>query len=250
MLVVLGSAMLFFMFHAKLEAQNLYGAIAGESVATQLNNYEIVVRLIRYEVKPRHRVPFRKLVKDYVRHSLNQKVNILSEAYFEQEEPSVLWIIERWANRNELEMISRKPKFKLIESASRKVLIEPAQIIYAKDLEPISKQLWRRRAEKRDKPITIMLFVDTRDGTENDFKSIYHGAMPEFRSEPGVINYQLSQLDHDQTQFVTYEKFRDESAFQYHLNFPPIKPVIDYLNTSIEKPPFQNGIHRLIKFGP
>jgi len=74
--------------------------------------------------------------------------------------------------------------------------------------------------------------------------------MPQFRSEPGVINYQLSQLEEDGTQFVTYEKFRNEDAFQYHLNFPPIQPVIDYLNTSIKKQPFETGLHRLIEFAP
>jgi quinol monooxygenase YgiN len=74
--------------------------------------------------------------------------------------------------------------------------------------------------------------------------------MPQFRSEPGVINYQLSQLQEDSTRFVTYEKFRSEDAFQYHLNFPPIQPVIDYLNSSIKKQPFQTGLHRLIEFAP
>jgi quinol monooxygenase YgiN len=101
-----------------------------------------------------------------------------------------------------------------------------------------------------DKPITIMLFVDSKAGTEGIFKEVYHAAMPQFRSEPGVINYQLSQLEEDSTQFVTYEKFRSEEAFRYHLNFPPIQPVIDYLNNHIKKQPFQTGLHRLIGFTP
>ena len=105
-------------------------------------------------------------------------------------------------------------------------------------------------AKKEDKPLTIMLFVDAKTGTADNFKTVYHTAMPQFRGEPGVINYQLSQLDEDSTQFVTYEKFRNEDAFQYHLNFPPIQPVIDYLNTSIKKQPFQTGLHRLKRFAP
>lgn len=91
-----------------------------------------------------------------------------------------------------------------------------------------------------------MLFVDAKPGTEKRFQQVYHAAMPQFRGEPGVINYQLSQLADDSTRFVTYEKFRSEEAFQYHLNFPPIQPVIDYLNTSIRQQPFQKGLHRLI----
>lgn len=64
------------------------------------------------------------------------------------------------------------------------------------------------------------------------------------------MTYQLSQFKEDSTQFVTFEKFRSNDAFQYHLKFPPIQPVIDYLNMSIKKQPFQDGIHNLIEFAP
>ena len=101
-------------------------------------------------------------------------------------------------------------------------------------------------SRKRYTPIVIMLFVDSKKGTEDDFTKLYDTAMPKFRSEPGVITYGLSQFEDDRTQFVTYEKFRNEDAFKYHLNFPPIQPVLDYLNTSIKRQPFQTGLHRLV----
>jgi quinol monooxygenase YgiN len=123
-------------------------------------------------------------------------------------------------------------------------------MIYVKDLEPLTKKQWRKTSKKGEEQLTIMLFVDAKKGTENNFMEVYHKAMPEFRSEPGVVTYQLSQLKEDNSQFVTFEKFRNKEAFQYHLNFPPIQPVIDYLNTSIKKQPFQDGIHNLIEFAP
>lgn len=210
----------------------------------------IVSRLIRYEVQPEFQAAFRQAVSDYVFQSLKTETNILSEAYYEQTDSTVLWVIERWSNKDELDKAGKSSEFKAIESLSRSSLKQPARMIYMKDLEPLSKQQWRNAAEKQDQPITIMLFVDAKPGTENNFKEVYHTAMPQFRSEPGVINYQLSQLEEDSTQFVTYEKFRNEDAFQYHLNFPPIQPVIGYLNTSIKKQPFETGLHRLIEFAP
>jgi quinol monooxygenase YgiN len=245
--VVISIAVLFFMIHTLLKAQDLKGPTADDAVA---KHSETAARLTRYEVKRQHRAAFRKMANKYVHHSLRQKSNILSEAYYEQENPSVIWIIERWENKNELEKNSKRPPFRVIESVSKKVLVQPAKITDVKDLEPLSKQQWRTVAMNGDKPITIMLFVDAQAGTESHFKEIYHTAMPQFRSEPGVIAYQLSQLEGDSTQFVTYEKFRDENAFQYHLKFPPIQPVIDYLETSIKRQPFQTGIHRLIEFAP
>lgn len=214
------------------------------------DNEEDVTVLTRYEVKKGYKKKFRKVLRKYVRHAIANKSNIMAEAYYEQENPSILWVIERWDSKSGLEKMRNGVKFKLIKLLSEKKLIQPAKTIYVKDLEPISKKEWRREPKGEDKPITIMLFVDSKVGTEGFFKEVYHTAMPQFRSEPGVINYQLSQLEEDSTQFVTYEKFRSEDAFQYHLNFPPIQPVIDYLNTSIKKQPFQTGLHRLIAFTP
>lgn len=224
----------------KTKAQNL----------NQMDHTKATARLLRYEVKPAFQAAFRKAISDYVLHSLNMESNILSEAYYEEDKPFVLWIIERWNDKTALDKISKSFQFKAINSLSKTALIQPAETISIKDLEPISKEQWRNKANKEDKPITVMLFVDSKAGTENKFKEVYHSAMPQFRSEPGVINYQLSQFEEDNTRFVTYEKFRSEDAFQYHLNFPPIQPVIDYLNTSIKKQPFQTGLHKLTAFAP
>lgn len=174
----------------------------------------------------------------------------MAEAYYEEGSPSVMWLIERWTSKQELEQIRSSVTFKQISTLSETELVQPAKTIYVKDLEPLSKEEWRREPMKDDTPVTIMLFVDSKAGTAGLFKELYHSAMPQFRSEPGVINYQLSQLEEDSTQFVTYEKFRNEGAFQYHLNFPPIQPVIDYLNSNIKQQPFQMGLHRLIRFAP
>lgn len=192
-----------------------------------LHGQNIVAKLTRYEVKKNYKERFRKVVSDYVQHSLTIESNIMSEAYYDQKDPSVLWLIERWENRAELDKINVDKYFKAIQSLDKVALVQALKIFYLEDLEPLSKQQWRKTAKKEDNPLTIMLFVDSKPGTEQIFKDVYHVAMPQFRNEPGVITYQLSQLKEDSTQFVTYEKFRSDDAFQYHLKFPPIQPVID-----------------------
>lgn len=232
----------------------LFFALNGSDVKAQNSippgSTNTAARLTKYDVQPKHLNAFRKAISDYVFYSLTMESNILSEAYYEEDKPSVLWIIERWENKTALDKMSSSIQFKTIDSLSGTGMLQPAKTIYVKDLEPLSKAQWRIRANKADKPVTIMLFVDSKPGTENNFKEVYHAAMPQFRSEPGVINYQLSQMEEDSSGFVTYEKFRNEEAFQYHLNFHPIRPVINYLNTSIKEQPFQTGLHRLIEFAP
>ena len=214
------------------------------------NNENVTARLIRYEVRPDYNKAFREAMSTYVLHSLNSENNIMSEAYCEQDTTGILWLMERWNGKSDLDKSHESVAYKAIQSLSENALVQPATIMYVQDLEPLTKQQWARLPGKEDSPLTIMLFVDAKAGTEKQFKDVYHKAMPQFRSEAGVINYQLSQLETDSTRFVTYEKFRDEDAFQYHLEFPPIQPVIDYLNTSVKQQPFQSGLHRLIEFAP
>jgi quinol monooxygenase YgiN len=228
-------------------AQNLS---KGNVTSEELKNQEMIAKITRYEVKKEFQEKFQKAVSNYVLESLLNNSNIMSEAYFEQDNQAVIWLFERWTNQKELNKFKSNPKSKTVIDLEKSALVKPEKIIYVKDLEPISKQEWRRASKAEDNQLTIMLFVDAKAGTEENFKAIYHTAMPQFRSEPGVVTYQLSQLNEDKTQFVTFEKFRSNDAFQYHLNFPPIQPVIDYLNTSIKKQPFQDGIHNLIEFAP
>jgi len=222
----------------------------GEAMLMVLNNQQAVSRLTRYQVKQQYQAEIKKIMSAYITQSLADENNIMSEAYYEQEDSAVLWMIERWTDREAIKKADNTPQAKSLASFMKKAQLKPATINYIKDLEPISRQQWRRPSKKEDDPLTIMLFVDAKPGTEDDFKSIYSKALPEFRSEPGVVTYQLSQLEADSTQFVTYEKFRSKAAFQYHLDFPPILPVIGYLNTSIRQPPFQRGLHTLIEFAP
>ncbi|QSB28630.1 antibiotic biosynthesis monooxygenase [Flavobacterium sp. CLA17] len=230
-------------------AQNSGNAPA-KAIPEAFKNQEMAAQITRYEVKKDDQEKFQKALKEYVSAALSNEENIMAEAYFEKENQAVIWLFERWNNQKELEQFRKNSKAKAVTIVAKTALAKPEKIIYVKDLEPISKKEWRRASKAEDNQLTIMLFVEAKAGTEENFRKLYHIAMPQFRSEPGVVTYQLSQAEKDATQFITFEKFRSNDAFQYHLNFPPIQPVLDYLNTSIKKQPFQDGIHHLIEFAP
>lgn len=182
---------------------------SGISVKAQ----EISVKLTRFEAKADYQNQLKQALSTYVKNALSKDGNIMAEAYYEREKPSVLWLIERWKNESELENFNKGPQAKKINSLAKKAITQPVKTIQIKDLEPLSKEEWRRTSKKEDNQLTIMLFVDTKSGTEQTFKDVYHVAMPQFRSEPGVVTYQLSQFENDPTQFVTYEKFRGMMLF-------------------------------------
>jgi quinol monooxygenase YgiN len=222
--------------------------VLGSSAAAQSQQTE--ARHIGYEVRPEYLGAFKNALSNYVSQAILDENNIMAEAHHEQDKPSVLWLIERWTDKAALEKFVQHPQSKALNELAKKALVTPAKVIRVKDLHPISKEQWRQSANANEAQLTIMLFVDAKPGTQQNFKDTYSVAMPKFRSEPGVVTYQMSEFSEDGGQFVTYEKFRNEAAFQYHLNFPPIVPVIDYLNTSIKNPPFQDSVHRLIEFAP
>lgn len=195
-------------------------------------------RITRYEVQQGDEGKFRKALSAYVMNALSKKTNVMAETYYEQDKPSVLWLIERWTSKKEMN--------KAVSLTGGSFVT----IYNIEDLEPLTKQQWRRTARNGEQQLIVMLFVDAKKGTQQTFKSIYHEAMPQFRSEPGVVTYQLSQIEGDDTKFVTYEKFRSPDAFNYHLHFSPVKPIIRYLETSIDNPPFQQGLHTLIEIAP
>lgn len=60
----------------------------------------------------------------------------------------------------------------------------------------------------------------------------------------------MSRNKKDNTKFVTYEKFKNEAGFRYHLKFVPVNPIIDFLNSSIKEQSFQKGLKRLVQFAP
>ena len=213
----------------------------------QRNN---VARITQFEVKDAYQDQFRKALSEYVLHALRSGNNVMAEAYSEKENPRLLWLIERWENKAALVQSAEDKQFTAITALAKAALQQPSKEFNVKDLEPLSKQQWRRSARKEDNPQTMMLFVNSKSGKAQRFKDVYHVAMPQFRSEKGVVTYQLSQLENDSEQFVTYEKFRSEAAFQFHLKFPPIKPVVDYLETDIKEKPFQKGLHTLIQIAP
>ncbi|UFH57562.1 putative quinol monooxygenase [Spirosoma sp. KNUC1025] len=209
-----------------------------------------VVQLTTYSVKPDYQNQMRQALSTYVLQALKTEGNVMAEAYAEIDNPSVLWLIERWEKQEALAALQEGNQAKDIDQLAKVGLTAPAENLSVTDLEPLSRQDWLRQPNPNDNPMTVMLFVDAKPGTQDEFTKRYHAAMPAIRSEAGVITYQLTQLEGVETRFLTYEKFRNPEALQTHLVFPPVEPILDFLHTSITNPPFEQGLHKLTLFAP
>ena len=206
----------------------------------------MIIRLTKYLIQTVFAERFTWVLSDYVQHSKQAAGNILAEAYSEDSDPGMMWTIERWSNRNLLDQHDLTAEARMLAHLANSGGAAAPQVIFLEDLEPLPEEAYRNVAAGDDRALTLMLFVDARPGTEDTFIAAYHRAMPSLRNFPGILIYQVCQVTTDRTQFYTYEKFRDEEAFQKHLTADFVAPLVDYLQTSIKQQPFGKGFHRLV----
>jgi len=67
----------------------------------------------------------------------------MAEAYQEEDKPTILWLIDRWINAEELEKFSESQQGKALEALLQTALFEPPKTYNLRDLEPLTKKQWR-----------------------------------------------------------------------------------------------------------
>ena len=101
-------------------AQNLS---KGNVTSEELKNQEMIAKITRYELKKEFQEKFQKAVSNYVLESLLNDRNIMSEAYFEQDNQAVIWLFERWTNQKELNKFKSNPKSKTVIELEKSALL-------------------------------------------------------------------------------------------------------------------------------
>lgn len=207
------------------------------------------VLLTRYHIKASYQDEFLQVLSEYVFSCRETAGNVMVEAYCEQGDASIVWIMERWSSTAFYKDNKKSTATKLVDDLAKTGLVTPVETIFLKDLELLFKADGQKEMIQ-DEPLSILLFVDVKSGSEDYFRLINRSVMKEFRTRPGVLIFRLSQVLNEKTRFVIFKKFVDRKAFQNHLKAAGLKPVIKFLQTSIKEPPFEKGYHHLIEFAP
>src|SRR5688572_22463652 len=95
--------------------------------AQKTDRMDDVVIITQFDVKKDHTKKIRKLLHKYVKHAVDNKDNIMAEAYYEEESPSVMWLIERWSSQRGLEQMRNGAAFKLVSLFSEKKMVQPVK---------------------------------------------------------------------------------------------------------------------------
>lgn len=210
-------------------------------------NDQITVAMSQYQAKAPYQTELFQLLNEYVFSSRSAVGNMMMESYYELGDASIMWIVERWTSEKYYKENKGSTAAKNISNLENVLVLSPVETIFLTDLELLIKDDCQNKTEKGQQ-MSIMLFVDVHQGSEDHFRAINRDLITALRNEPGLLVFRFSQFTNDTTRFVVYKKFRNKDTFQMHFRSAAIVPVIKFLQTSVKEQPFEKGYRHLIEF--
>ena len=79
--------------------------------------------------------------------------------------------------------------------------------------------------------------VRLQSGTSEEFLDAYRWMRPLVMQDPGAILYELHCSAEDPDEFIFYERYESEEAFQYHLSTEHFKALSARIDSLMARPP-------------
>jgi quinol monooxygenase YgiN len=84
----------------------------------------------------------------------------------------------------------------------------------------------KSRLKNLDKPFTLIVRVQVKEGAGKDFEAAFAKALVETRKEKGNLAYDLNRDIQDPSRYLVYERWKDLAALEAHLNSPHLKALL------------------------
>ncbi|ADW76741.1 Antibiotic biosynthesis monooxygenase (plasmid) [Rahnella aceris] len=80
--------------------------------------------------------------------------------------------------------------------------------------------------------ITIIAFPTAPASKEHELAAQFDKLVPATRAEPGCLGFTVHQHPQIANRFAVYEKFRDQAAFDAHLQYAHTKAFVEWIQAS------------------
>ncbi|OBR53153.1 putative quinol monooxygenase [Paraburkholderia tropica] len=80
--------------------------------------------------------------------------------------------------------------------------------------------------------ITLVAFPTAPVGKEQELLERFEELVPATRAEPGCLAFIAHRHPTITNRFVVYEKFKDQAAFDAHLEYPHTKKFVEWVQSS------------------
>ncbi len=105
------------------------------------------------------------------------------------------------------------------------VLLGPARAADADKEHPVVAAV-KPQLTDPDKPFTLLVGIQTKEGAGNRFEAAFAKAARETHKEKGNLAYELNRDAKDPSQYVVYERWKSLADLETHLQTPYIKALL------------------------
>ena len=97
-----------------------------------------------------------------------------------------------------------------------------------------------------DPKVMIVARFNAKAGKEEEVEKILVSLVEPTRAEEGCVFYYLHRVKEEKGHFLFYECFRDEEAFNFHVETPYIKGFFDRTDELLSEPPGITFIEKIL----
>lgn len=83
----------------------------------------------------------------------------------------------------------------------------------------------KARLKNPDKPFTLLVRVQVKEGAEKQFEAAFAKAITATRKEKGNLAYDLNRDTQNSSRYLVYERWKDLTALEAHLKSPHIQAL-------------------------
>lgn len=84
----------------------------------------------------------------------------------------------------------------------------------------------KSRVKNSDKPFTLVLRVQVKQGSGKQFEAAFAKALSATRKEKGNLAYDLNRDTRNPSNYLIYERWKDLAALEAHLKAPYLKALL------------------------
>lgn len=196
---------------------------------------ERITMLVTFNVKDGQQEAFKAALIGDKNGALAEKGNVSMELYQHRDKPNTFYLFERWKNQKVLDGHFQKPYIKKVLELNKTALTSPLEILYLNDIAPLPKTEIKGPTVN-DTPITLICIFKVKNGMQETFVNQFQKSVANSRPEAGNIDFFFHTVPSDNTTFILYERWRNQSALDYHFEQPYTKELFDMFTRTLPEP--------------
>lgn len=200
-----------------------------------MSNTNFVTLLVTFNTKPEFTEQFKEALLHDVQNARKESGNVTMELYQHNEKQNVFYFFERWQSKEALDEHFEKPYTKTVFELSQKALTTPMEIEYLDDFSPLPKSEMKKPLSS-DNPIDLVVLFEVKPEKIEVFEKQFEKSVIHSRPEQGNILFHIHKVKDRATNYVLYERWRNQEALDFHFAQPYTVELFEMFKTALVKP--------------